>query len=117
MTMQLAMVTVDSDDPGPLARWWAEQVGGQVVQDFDGGYVMVGLPDGQPALAFQKVDDPTPGKNRIHLDLTADTSVEAEAERLVRAGATEVGRHEAEGFRWVTLADPQGNQFCVAEGH
>ena len=64
-------------------------------------------------LSFQKVDDPTPGKNRIHLDLTAD-DLEAEVDRLLGAGATLVGRRGDESFRWVTLADPDGNEFCVA---
>ena len=30
-----------------------------------------------PRLAFQKVDDPTPGKNRVHIDFTA-ADLEAE---------------------------------------
>jgi predicted enzyme related to lactoylglutathione lyase len=64
-------------------------------------------------LSFQKVDDPTPGKNRIHLDLTAE-DLDAEVDRLLGAGATLVAHRGDENFRWVTLADPDGNQFCVA---
>jgi hypothetical protein len=64
-------------------------------------------------MAFQKVDDPTPGKNRLHLDVTAP-DVDAEVERLQGAGATLVGRRGDDSFRWVTMADPQGSQFCVA---
>ena len=71
---------------------------------------MGGLPG---LLSFQKVDDPTPGKNRIHLDLTAE-DLDAEVDRLLGAGATLVARRGDENFRWVTLADPDGNQFCVA---
>jgi hypothetical protein len=34
--------------------------------------------------------------------------------RLTSAGATEVGRHKfGDNFRWVVLADPEGNVFCV----
>ena len=33
-------------------------------------------------LAFQKVDDPTPGKNRVHIDFAA-SDMEAEVKRLV----------------------------------
>jgi predicted enzyme related to lactoylglutathione lyase len=65
-------------------------------------------------LAFQKVGDPTPGKNKIHLDLGADNRA-AEVARLVAAGASFVAEHEHDGFGWTTLADPDGNQFCVAE--
>ena len=42
-------------------------------------------------MAFQQVDDPTPGKNRVHIDFsTAD--MEAEVKRLVDLGASETGR-------------------------
>ena len=43
------------------------------------------------------------------------SDLDAEVERLVRLGATETGRHSTDGgFRWVVLADPDGNAFCVA---
>ena len=64
-------------------------------------------------VSFQKVEDPTPGKNKIHLDLTAE-DLDAEVERLLSVGASLVERRGDESFRWVTLADPDGNQFCVA---
>ena len=66
-------------------------------------------------LAFQRVEDPTPGKNRVHLELVAGEYLEAEVDRLVAAGATLVARRGDESFRWVTLADPDGNVFCVAQ--
>lgn len=113
MTLTLGMITVDTTDAMSLAAWWAEQTGATVGETNDGYYVMVsggGLP---ALLAFQKVDDPTPGKNRVHLDLTA-ADLDAEVDRLVSAGATLVERRGDESFRWVTLADPDGNQFCVA---
>ena len=69
-------------------------------------------PEG-PGLAFQKVDDPTPGKNRVHIDFAA-ADMEAEVKRLVELGATETGRNNFGDFEWVVLADPEGNAFCVA---
>ncbi|SDD20377.1 VOC family protein [Auraticoccus monumenti] len=117
MTMTLAMITLDSDDPAPLARWWAERLGGSVVEENDGYFLIVSLPGTDHLMAFQQVPDPTPGKNKMHLDLVAGGSLEAEVTELVAVGATEVARHELGGFAWVTLADPQGNQFCVSEPH
>ncbi len=56
----------------------------------------------------------TPGKNRLHLDL-AGPDRQAEVERLVAAGANLVAEHSLDGgFTWTVLADPDGNQFCVA---
>lgn len=115
MTLRLAMVTADTTDPTTLASWWAEQLGAKVTDDHGGTFAMVrggGLP---VVLAFQQVDAVTPGKNRLHLDLMSP-DVQAEVERLLSAGASLVGRRGDESFAWVTLADPDGNEFCVAPG-
>lgn len=43
--------------------------------------------------------------------------MEAEVERLVGQGATEVAdRRRPDGSGWVTLADPEGNEFDVLRG-
>ena len=42
---------------------------------------------------------------------------EAEVSRLLAAGATLVEHREMPGFQWTTLADPDGNEFCVAANH
>ncbi|MEU5840834.1 VOC family protein [Rhodococcus sp. NPDC047139] len=116
MTATIGMITFDTSDPGPLASWWAERTGGRIEQENEGWFFIVSLPQGI-RLGFQKVPDPTPGKNRVHIDLvTAD--VDAEVERFTRAGAKEVHREDmGEDFRWVTLADPDGNLFCVSSEH
>ncbi|UFU06388.1 VOC family protein [Ruania halotolerans] len=115
MTLTMDMITFDTADPGPLAAWWAEQVGGTSTAE-DGGFYVVHIDGVGYRLAFQKVEDPTPGKNRIHLDLSA-TDLDAEVQRLLAAGAEQVDTHALGDFRWVVLADPQGNQFCVAGEH
>ena len=116
MSLTLGMITIDTTDPEPLAAWWADQTGAEIAETNDGGFVVLrggGLP---VQLAFQKVEDPTPGKNKAHLDLgTADR--DAEVERLQAAGATLIEQRGDESFRWVTLADPQGNQFDVYQDH
>ncbi len=111
MTLTIGMVTVDTRDAQRLGGWWAEQLGSEIAQDHDGWFVVV--PAGPVLLAFQKVEDPTPGKNRLHLDLTAP-DLDAEVDRLVAGGATLVGRRGEEGFFWATLSDPDGNEFDVA---
>ena len=113
----MGMVTFDARDARALATWWARQIGGEVVADHDGWFVMVSPgPDGGPTLGFQKVAEPTPGKNRVHLDLEAPDRELAVA-RLLGEGALEVARHETPTVRWVVLADPEGNQFCVSQRH
>jgi predicted enzyme related to lactoylglutathione lyase len=112
MALNVEMVTFDCTDPAELASWWAAQFDGEMQELMPGEFVVVARPDG-PRLGFQRVPDPTPGKNRIHLDFGA-ADVDAEVARLVGAGATETGRHSVgENFRWVVMEDPAGNAFCV----
>jgi predicted enzyme related to lactoylglutathione lyase len=115
MALSVVNITFDSTDPDKLADWWAGAVDGTVNALAPGFFVTVDRPGG-PGLAFQKVDDPTPGKNRVHIDFHS-ADMEAEVKRLVGIGATETGRGEAgPDFQWVVLADPEGNAFCVAGG-
>lgn len=115
MALDIAMITFDCSDPDTLAQWWLDAVGGELNAVAPGEFVMVAQQSGV-TLGFQKVPDPTPGKNKLHLDLhTADK--EAEVARLVAAGATEIGRNSfGPEFDWVTLTDPEGNAFCIAGG-
>lgn len=116
MTLTLGMITVDTTDAMALAGWWADQLNGTIVKENDGWYVVVSLPDLDQKISFQKVTDPVPGKNRLHLDLSAP-DLDAETDRLLAAGAGLVQRHELQGFRWNVLTDPDGNQFCVSGAH
>lgn len=113
MSLSMEMVTVDCTDPQRLAAWWAEAIEGSVVNLPGGDFVLVAR-ENWPALGFQRVEHPTPGKNRVHLDLMA-SDLDSEVRRLTDLGATETARHVlGPGFRWVVLADPDGNAFCVA---
>ncbi len=115
MTLKTEMVTFDCSDPVKLAGWWAENFDGKVQELIPGEFIAVIRSEG-PRIGFQQVPDPTPGKNRVHLDFGA-ADVDVEVSRLTAAGATEVGRHSiGDNFRWVVLADPEGNAFCVAGG-
>jgi len=114
MPLAVETITFDCADPNTLAQWWAKAVDGQVNAVAPGEFVLVARADG-PNLAFQRVGDPTPGKNRLHVDFSA-ADMEAEVKRLVDLGATETGRNNFGDFRWVVLADPDGNAFCVAAG-
>ena len=112
MDLTVEMVTVDCVDPARLADWWSTAVGGDVIPVIPGEFVIVGR-DKAPRLGFQRVDDPTPGKARIHLDFSTG-DVDAEVARLTALGASETGRHSFGDFGWVVLEDPDGNVFCVA---
>jgi predicted enzyme related to lactoylglutathione lyase len=51
----------------------------------------------------------------MHLDLLV-ADLDAEAERLLSLGATHLSPLMQDyGTRWYVLADPEGNEFCLAE--
>lgn len=113
MAIKVESFTFDCDDPNALAAWWADATDGTVNPVVPGEFVLV-TREGAANLAFQHVPDPTPGKNKAHLDFSAD-DVEAEVARLVGLGAKETARNSfGDDFSWVVLADPEGNAFCIA---
>lgn len=124
-SLRMAMITVDTTDARALSRWWRDAFDATVLEENEGWFVVLSLGEGSPLLAFQQVEDPAGvegplsvapaerAKNRIHLDLVAQDRA-ATVDRLLAAGAVLVAEREMPGMSWVTLADPDGNQFCVA---
>lgn len=105
---KIRQITFDCHDPSKLVEFWSAATGCEIAADY-GDFVMV---NSTPALGFQRVQDPTPGKNRIHID-GGGADRKAVVERLKGLGATELGTHEAPGLVWTVMQDPEGNEFCV----
>ncbi len=65
-------------------------------------------------ILFQLVPEHKTVKNRLHLDVrVGQENVDAQTQRLIAAGATFLHRGSEGPHEWVTLADPEGNEFCV----
>ncbi|MFE1192496.1 VOC family protein [Streptomyces olivaceoviridis] len=65
-------------------------------------------------LLFQRVPEPKTGKNRLHLDVHAGPERRAEeVARLQALGARVVREVKEPAGRWVLMADPEDNEFCV----
>ena len=135
-------IAVDCARPHELADWWAEALGWEVEPQDEafirrmiaGGHASdeqtvehrgalrwrsataLRSPDpGRPRMLFQAVPEAKTVKNRLHLDVhVGPDQREAEVVRLVGLGATELWRESQGPYSWVTLADPEGNEFCVA---
>jgi hypothetical protein len=66
-------------------------------------------------MLFQLVPESKSGKNRVHVDVWVGTDqVEAELKRLTASGATFLHRASQGPHSWVTMADPEGNEFCIS---
>jgi len=74
-----------------------------------------GTPSGRPRILFQLVPEAKTVKNRVHLDLRARPGDDPERTiaELLGKGATLLHRGSQGPAEWATLADPEGNEFCV----
>jgi hypothetical protein len=136
-------ITFDAKDSKALAAFWMEALGYEPMgppkgyetweawriamelseEEMDEG-ASIAAPGGTRYITFLNVPEPKTAKNRLHMDLDVlpdrkasvleqKTIMDAEVERLEKLGATKlydalVGEH----YR-VTMADPEGNEFCM----
>jgi predicted enzyme related to lactoylglutathione lyase len=106
-------LTLDCTELDQAATFWQAALGYVLAGVIEGRYVS--LTGHGPALTLQRVEERKSVKNRMHQDLLVD-EVEEEVRRLEVLGAsrlTPVARQEF-GQTWFVLADPEGNEFCVA---
>lgn len=122
MTATPRTITFDCANPDAQARFWSEVTGRPVDT----------LPPGTPeqfvgaigmwprtadlAFLFLAVPEGKTAKNRVHVDLECP-DLPAEVARLVTLGATHTADHAEFGITWAVLADPEGNEFCLAQHH
>ena len=123
VTSRISHTTVDARAAYAQSVWWGRVLG--MAEDPDDpnepGHeeCMIFSPDGRTRVLFIEVPEPKAElKNRIHFDLRpTDGTRDAEVERLFGLGATVVAdRRRPDGSGWFTLADPEGNEFCVLRG-
>ena len=135
-------VTVDCAAPHTLADWWADLLGWQV-EPSDEAFIRRMIAEGHASeqetathrgalvwkegaaivhpdgsgrrILFQLVPEAKTVKNRLHLDVRVGADkVEPELERLTGLGARFLHRGRVGPHTWVTVADPEGNEFCLS---
>ena len=110
---RIRSVVINTTDEERLAKFWSELLGVEVVQRAHGFIWLKPQRPGAFSIAFQNVDHPTEGRRRLHLD-TSVSDVEAATARIIEMGGSHVEDHEVPGFAWRVMADPDGNEFCIA---
>lgn len=93
--------------------FWTSLLGVEVSREFPGIAWLQAQHEGGVCVALQQVPDPTPGRNRLHLDTAVD-DLEAAQGAIEALGGSHLEDHEVMGFRWKVMADPEGNEFCIA---
>ena len=119
-------IVFDSPHPASTARFWAQALHDYEIAPYDEAelarlrsigindpeddpsVLLVAINGSLPRIFFQLVPESKQVKNRVHLDLSATDAV-AEVKRLCALGATV----QAERKDWITMQDPDGNEFCV----
>lgn len=116
MTLRVSEIVIDCADHGAVLDFWSAAMGYER-QDVNEQYVALVPPDrgvpGRPVLLFQKVPETKVAKNRLHLDLRGEVMAD-EVARLRGLGASVVAERSLGDLRWTVMADPEGNEFCVA---
>ena len=121
MTSYIAHTTVDCRNAYELSEWWKRVLG---YADMEGdpnlpGHeeCMIRDPRTDHRVLFIEVPEGKQVKNRLHFDLRArEGSRDEELDVLLAQGATVVADlrgKDGPGTGWVTLADPEGNEFCI----
>jgi hypothetical protein len=113
--VKFGAVSMDCADPGALAAFYRDLLGGQTIFESE-KFVAVTVPG--ITLTMQKVaghqpptwpDDSVP--KQLHLELAVD-ELEAPQARAVALGAV-VATHQPSPDRWRVLIDPAGHPFCI----
>ncbi|WUS95139.1 VOC family protein [Kribbella sp. NBC_00709] len=124
MTSKFTELAIDCADPSGLAQFWCAVLGYEVQDEEEDGVITIGsplVPEGRdrpgpvpPTLTFARVPESKTIKNRLHLDLNpTDVDQDDEVRRVLDLGARHADVGQTGEESWVTLADPEGNEFCI----
>ncbi len=122
MTSRFTELVIDCHQPRALAAFWCAVLDYQVIDDKDDEVEIAGWQPTvdavrravtAPTVLFVRVPESKTLKNRLHIDVSPfDRGHDEEVERVLALGARRVDIGQGEQ-RWVVLADPEGNEFCV----
>ena len=119
MTSRISHTSVDARDAYAQSVFWSQVL--DFVEDPDDPNepdheeCLITSRDRRQLLLFITVPDDKKLKNRVHLDLRpVDRTREQEVDRILALGASHLADfRRPDGSGWITLADPEGNEFCV----
>lgn len=112
MSVNLYSVTFDCANAAELAGFWSGVLERPVDEGASAQMASIAPSGDGPHWYFMQVPEGKTVKNRMHPDLTT-SDLTAEVQRIADLGAKTAGEFDEGGLRWVTLLDPEGNEFDV----
>ena len=107
--VQVIHITLDALNGAKVLPFWRAVLGYRAIGD---GYLSDPSRRG-PGLGLQPMNAPRPQRNRMHIDVAVPHD---QAETRI-AAALAAGGHlisDEHAPKWWTLADPEGNEACIA---
>jgi 4a-hydroxytetrahydrobiopterin dehydratase len=111
--VQMLEIAIDATDIAAVRPFW-KAILGYIDETPDSGPTgaiidPLGL---QPAIWFQQMSSPRPGRNRVHFDVCVPPE---QAQQRIRAAIEGGGtlRYDAEAPAFWVLADAEGNEACI----
>jgi predicted enzyme related to lactoylglutathione lyase len=108
---ELFEIVIDVDDLDRSAHFWSEVLGLKVARRW-GQYLGFERQEGGLIVCLQRVPEKKTSKNRLHLDVAVE-DVDAASARVEALGGRKLQEIEESGIRWIVMADPDGNEFCL----
>jgi predicted enzyme related to lactoylglutathione lyase len=118
MSISVLAISFDAHAAAQLAHFWAHTFHSTVNDGATEEFASIGVDTDhglETILMFHKVFEGKTVKNRVHIDLQA-TDVVAEADRLTSLGAQQMRSLAENNNRWISLRDPEGNEFDLVAG-
>ena len=120
MAASLLAVVVDCRDSLSQATYWAAALGHQLSERNVHEYEVADPAGAGTPLYFMNVPETKTVKNRLHVDITTEGSIDDEVARLAAMGARLIEMRQdpptlTNPDTWAVMQDPEGNEFCVLE--
>jgi predicted enzyme related to lactoylglutathione lyase len=107
-------VVINVIDYERMKEFWGSLLGSEVAHEIPPHFVWFAPQhEGGISVALQSVEHATEGTRRLHID-TSVPDVAAAKQQIIALGGAVVADHEMGGFAWSIMADPEGNEFCIA---
>ncbi|HEX4490062.1 MAG TPA: VOC family protein [Acidimicrobiia bacterium] len=118
MSLELAALAWDANDPRRLAEFWAAALRWEVGEEHAGEVALVPTDGTRFGVLFVPVGEPKAEVlNRVHLDLTTKSVEDQQqsAEQFVALGGRHIDIGQSPDESHIVMADPEGNELCLIE--